>query len=223
MKELDKFTQVIVNVLREFDDQTDFKLSERIAEIEDKFKAIRKSLKEHRKKHKIRLNKVDLEGEINKLSVGRIGEPFDDQRLAEIFAEGEWRYKLRRPPGFKDEGKPDSRKYGDLIGWLQIIKYADKEKPKRPVIFVTRDSSGDDWFYKPGLDGKTRGPRPELVKEMRDKAGVDFYIHQTGDFMALANKHLRLDELIPDTAIRAVMTGALRNHLNLWQAFANPI
>ena len=28
MKELDKFSQVIVNVLREFDDQTDFELSE---------------------------------------------------------------------------------------------------------------------------------------------------------------------------------------------------
>ena len=147
-------------------------------------------MQEHREKHEERLNPEYLEGEIDKLFVNRIGAPYDDKKLAEIYGEGEWRYKLQRPPGFKDKDKPLSRRYGDLIGWLQIIEYAESKTPKRPIILVTSDSGGDDWFYKPGLDGKTQGPRPELVKEMHDKAKVDFYLHQTGEFMELANKYL---------------------------------
>lgn len=202
MDDLEHLRQDVANALRKFDDQTDYELDEQITDIKDIFKAIREGLKEHRKKHKERLNTEDLKDEIDKLFADRIGDPYSDQELAEIYEKGEWRYKMRRPPGFKDENKPESQRYGDLIGWLQIIKYAENETPKRPIILVTRDSGGDDWFYKPGHDGRHHGPHPELVKEMRAKADIDFFIYQTGEFMALANKYLELDKRIDDNAIR---------------------
>ena len=210
MKNLDHLKQDVANALRKFDEQTDCELDEQITNIGSIFKTIKKGLGKHRKKHKERLNTGDLKGEIDRLFAGRIGAPFNSQQLAEKYKEGEWRYKLRRPPGFKDEDKPESRRYGDLLGWLQIIEYAENKVPKRPVIFVTRDSSGDDWFYKPGLNRKTQGPRPELVKEMRDKAGVDFYLYQTAEFMDLANKYLELDKPITDTAIKEARNRAKR-------------
>ena len=200
-QDLDNLCQVFVNLLSKFDEQTDYELGAQIDKVEVVFRTIKRGLKDHRKKHKERLDSEDLEGDVEKIFKGRIGCPFSDERLAEVYRDGEWRYKLRRPPGFKDESKPESRRYGDLIGWLQIIEFANGEKPKRPIILVTRDSSGDDWFYKPGLDGKTQGPRPELVREMREKANVDFYIYQTGDFMELANIHLKLHEPVPESAI----------------------
>ena len=202
MKDLDRLKQDVDNALRKFDDQTDYELGEQITKIEDIFRTIKKDLQEHRKKHKERLKPEYLEGEIDKLFADRIGAPYNDQELAEIYGEGEWRYKLQRPPGFKDENKLVSRRYGDLIGWLQIIKYAENETRKPPVILVTSDSGGDDWFDKLRPNEKTRGPHPELVKEMHDKAKVDFYLYQTGEFMGLANKYLELDKRIDANAIK---------------------
>ena len=199
--EFDNLCQLFGNLLRRFDGQTDYELGEQIAKVEGIFKTIKKGLNEQRQKHKERLDSEDLESQIEKIFNGRIGGAFSDDRLGEVYLEGEWRYKLRRPPGFKDEGKPESSRYGDLIGWMQIIEHAAGAESKRPVILITRDTNGDDWFYKPGLDGQTRGPRPELVKEMRDKAAVDFYIHETWEFIKLANKYLTLAAPVLETTI----------------------
>ena len=209
MGKLKHLSGEVANALRKFDKQTDCELDEQIANIKSIFEEIKEDLQEHRKKHKERLKPEYLEGEIDKLFADRIGAPYNDQELAKIYGEGEWRYKLRRPPGFKDENKPVSRRYGDLIGWLQIIDHARKQgKPKRPVILVTSDSGGDDWFYKLGRNEKTQGPRPELVKEMHDKAKVDFYLYQTGEFMELANKYI----LKSNNRITAAAIKEARNH-----------
>ncbi len=215
MKVLNQWIKNVVDELNEFDDLTDYELGGKITKIESIFKAIRGGLREHRKKHKERLDTEDLKGEIAKLFADRISAPYNDQKLAEIYGEGEWRYKMRRPPGFKDENKPVSQRYGDLIGWLQIIEFVDRQDTKQPIIMITRDSSGDDWFYKPEVHKDEVAPRPELVKEMRNKAGVDFYLYQTGEFMELANKHLELDKPITDTAIKEARNRAKRALLRL--------
>ena len=106
MKVLNQWSKNVVDKLNEFDDLTDYELGEKIANIKSIFKAITEGLREHGKKHEERLE--DLKGEIDKLFADRIGAPYNDQKLAEIYGEGEWRYKLRRPPGFKDENKPVS-------------------------------------------------------------------------------------------------------------------
>ena len=195
----------IITHLKNYDVETNYDFKCEIAKIRDIFKEAKKGLSDFQQKHKSRLENYNIEAEIEGLFAGQTGEPYSDERLAEVFSEGEWRYRLQRPPGFKDSGKPESRRYGDLIGWFQIIEYAKEQNDSIPIILVTNDSSGKDWFYKPRgqnqNDEEIKVPHPELVKEMRDKASVDFYLYQTGDFMELAEKHLALDEPITDGAI----------------------
>ena len=198
---LNKLCEAILQQLNDFDSLTDYELGERIDEIKTIFSSIKTGLEKFRQKHKNRLENDDLEGQIERLFEGRIGCCFSNERLAEVFAEGERRYKLGIPPGFKDHDKDVSRRYGDLVGWLQTLRYANGLKPKRPFILITDDSGGHDWFYKPQRDGNVTGPRPELVKEMRDKAGVDFYIYQTATFMEAANEYLNLEEEVTESTI----------------------
>ncbi len=200
-KSLNSRSNGILDLLKKYNDETDYDLDKHIGEIKDIFQTIKNGLQESRQKHANRLKHDDLQGNIQELLGGIIGPQFSEERLIEVYDEGVRRYRLRQPPGFKDAGKDESRRYGDLIGWLQIICYVNRLEKKRPIIMVTNDSSGNDWFFKPGLDGKTQGPRPELVKEMREKANVNFYIYQTSAFMELANRHLELDEPVPETAI----------------------
>lgn len=202
--ELQSICKKMIDYLTQYDNKTDYDLKLHIKEIQGVFTKIKNGLDDFRKKHEIRLDSGDIENEIEELFADRIGKPYPDDRLAEIFSEGERRFTLGYPPGFKDSGKGESRRFGDLIGWLQIIDYAKGRGAKAPIIFVTRDSK-DDWFYKPRRngthDGRIEGPRPELVKEMRDKTGAEFYIYQTGDFMKAASEYLQLDEPVANGAI----------------------
>ena len=77
---------------------------------------------------------------------------------------------------------------------------------------ITNDSSGDDWFYKPKQDGNpVKGPRPELIKEMRQKAGVGFYLYlRLMSFMKKANEFLKLDEPVPESAISEARSSGRR-------------
>ena len=186
--------------LEDLDKLTDYDLKKQIDSIKNIFEVAKKGLKKSRKEHERRLESEDLKGQIETLLQGVIGREWSDKRLAKTYKKGQWRYSLRRPPGFKDENKPMSQGYGDLVGWLQIIEFAGSQDTEQPIIMITRDSSGDDWFYKPEVHKDEVAPRPELVKEMRNKAGVDFYLYQTGEFMELANEYLK-DDLVSETAI----------------------
>ncbi len=203
-KTLKELQDQVIAWLEKFNDKTDFDLNARIDEIKTVFKTIKDGLNEHHKKHKDRLENDNIEAEIEELLAGRIGESYSDERMSKIFSDGVWRYRLGLPPGFKDSGKDESRRFGDLIGWLQIIDFAKEQHGKPPVVLVTRDSK-DDWFYKPRRndrrDNRIAGPRPELVKEMQEKAGVEFYIYQTGDFLNSANNYLALDRPVTGLAI----------------------
>lgn len=56
------------------------------------------------------------------------------------------------------------------------------------MILVTDDRK-DDWWLK--IDGKTIGPRPELLQEIYMRAGVTFYMYSADPFMKYAGKYLR--------------------------------
>jgi len=62
---------------------------------------------------------------VEKLFDGKTGHPLNHERLIEIAKEGEERYRLETPPGYKDNKKDNTtdpyRKYGDLIVWHQIL------------------------------------------------------------------------------------------------------
>lgn len=138
--------------------------------------------------------------DIDALFEGKIGEPLANDELQNLYMEGKERYEQRRPPGYLDKGKSkqeeqfyfygDSalrREYGDLIIWYQLIKEVQTRKSKY-VVFITDDDK-DDWWWT--YRGKTIGPRPELAKEISQKAGVSiFYMYNSARFLKYAKEYI---------------------------------
>jgi hypothetical protein len=117
--------------------------------------------------------------EITTLFAGKIGSTFSVERMKDVVAEGELRYKDKIPPGYKDAKKPEGiERFGDLIIWLQLIEKAKKDK--KVVTFVTADEKEDWWRIS---EGKTIGARPELIAEFREKAGMEFQMFSPDRFM----------------------------------------
>ncbi|MBO9100020.1 MULTISPECIES: PIN-like domain-containing protein [unclassified Rhizobium] len=143
----------------------------------------------------------ELLGRIDSLLEGKVGGRPDQKYIDAIVSEGKFRYKFKQPPGFADEeGKKDLFYtdygvqyigiYGDLILWKQILDYA-KEKNLQSIIFVTDDSKPDWWNIS---SGKTLGPRPELVSEIKAHSDVDaFHMYSVERFLKLAKEHLNID------------------------------
>lgn len=118
-----------------------------------------------------------------------IGEPFEDERLKELYGEGEKRFADEIPPGFKDSGKDaESRKYGDWILWKQILNYAESESTS--IIFVTGDKKEDWWETK---SGQTIGPLPNLRKEFRNTTEAKFWMYAKGPFLKYANEYINTE------------------------------
>ena len=81
--------------------------------------------------------------------------------------EGEYRYKKKTPPGYKDEKKDGVSKYGDLLVWAETYEYAASNN--KNIIFVTDDVK-EDWWEK--LDDGRILFRTELVKEFSRKTKI---------------------------------------------------
>lgn len=113
---------------------------------------------------------------------GRVGDSYSRDRLAEIHKLAAERFKAMVPPGYEDaKEKPVPVCYGDVVLWFQMIDYAKEQK--QPLVFVTGDEKDDWWLRK---HGRTIGPRPELMREMRDQAGIACYVYQTKSFLERA-------------------------------------
>ncbi len=127
--------------------------------------------------------------ELTRLYKGKTGEEYSDTRLQEIYTEGEERYRLKIPPGYRDQDKaknPDNDPFGDLILWYQII---DKAKSsKKPIMLVTSEKKAD-WWHK--IKGQKIGPKPELIQEIRNKAGVLFHMYSSDRFVLNAQERLK--------------------------------
>jgi hypothetical protein len=125
---------------------------------------------------------------VTELFEGRVGEPFDENGLKEVYEDGAKRYKTEVPPGYMDSGKPDPDKYGDLVLWKQVLQFAsDSEKD---VLFITGDSK-EDWWRREG--GKTIGPRPELVLEFRTHSGRQVHFYAPKQFLQRAQEYLNAE------------------------------
>ena len=125
---------------------------------------------------------------LTKLFDGLVGDPYDQEKLQEIYREGAERYSKRIPPGYSDSKKSEPESYGDLVFWFQII---DKAKAsKKPVILITRDRKEDWWSSR--KSGEKEGARKELIREIKNKAGVDFHIYEIDNFINLAAKELKI-------------------------------
>lgn len=115
--------------------------------------------------------------------------------------EAKKRYECAIPPGYKDLHKKGPAAYGDAIAWFQLLDYA--KTIDKPLILVTRDTK-EDWWWE--HDGKTLGPRHELIQEMVD-TNTRFYMYTTERFMEYAQTHFHLDakpEVIEEVKYMAV-------------------
>lgn len=100
------------------------------------------------------------------------GDAFPMKALIQIVQEGQARYECKIPPGYKDaEDKEGLRKYGDLIIWKEILRYAALEK--KSIILISDDVK-EDWVIQES--GPEEGdPRKELVGEFNDEVGLTFW------------------------------------------------
>ncbi len=123
--------------------------------------------------------------EITKLFEGRVGPSYSDERLEELYKEGEKRYNNKVPPGFKNKDK-SSNKYGDFIIWRQVIDKAKSDNIS--VILITSENKEDWWLMH---NNKTIGPRAELINEFFSKTNQQFYLYRTPNFLKSANDYLK--------------------------------
>lgn len=121
---------------------------------------------------------------------GRVGAPFPSAEFDELRARGAKRIQDKVPPGYKDrEDKEDP--LGDFFVWEQLVGEAARRKCD--VLFVTADVKEDWWRV---VQGQTRGPRPELVQEMRERAGTRLLLSRPESFLTHASQVLavKVDE-----------------------------
>jgi len=89
--------------------------------------------------------------------------------------------------GVAGTSKEGIRRFGDVILWFQILDHA--QAVKKPIILISDDAKEDWWLIH---HGRTIGPRPELVAEMRRKANMDFYMYSSDRFLERAADFLQL-------------------------------
>jgi hypothetical protein len=117
--------------------------------------------------------------EVEDILSGKIGEPLEDMEAARMEARHRFAYKV--PPGYMDASKEPDRAIGDFLIWTQLIRKT--ASCHLPALLVTNDEK-EDWVTK------QKGPRPELVAEMRSKTGQGFHLVNVRTFLNLANKYM---------------------------------
>jgi|GEM_PF-3519286 len=120
-----------------------------------------------------------------------VGNEFTWEQLRVIIEEGTKRYELEIPPGYEDLNGSNKKigisAFGDLIIWKEILEYA--KKSKKPIIFVSNDLKAD-WCYRAKSSSRIEAPREELIKEMLDYAGVEFWMYSNAQLLYFAKMYL---------------------------------
>lgn len=175
-----------------------------LTDIREKNNAFFEELKIQKGQHIDVFGLDEIRSELDDIFSNKVGEAYNQQNLDALFVIGKQRYLDKYPPGYMDEkDKGDEiyfhnsekiiAKYGDLILWNQIIDKAKTDDKFKKIIFVTDDDKEDWWWIEYSSGEKRIGPRPELIAEIRDSAGVEeFYMYNSERFMAFANDALNL-------------------------------
>ena len=215
-KSYDDTTKSIASLKSDLENarQHPFVTSATMGKVTRVFDELCEELKRNKSVHTARISNDEIKDAIASIFENRVGFPFEKEKLRELISEGEERYKQKIPPGFKDGSKSgDSevfvekcRKYGDLIVWSQVIDKAIESG--KGVVLVTDDKK-EDWWER--FKGKTIGPRPELVKEFKDRANNTFHMYQADRFLELARENL--DEQVSDAVVEEIREVKRRDKL----------
>ncbi len=120
---------------------------------------------------------------------GRVGAPLGVGEHEEALEEAERRARKKQPPGYKDAAKQNgAAAAGDYLIWAQILREAQRRK--QDVLIVTGDVK-EDWWRRE--HGELRGPRPELVEEMRVIADVRLFMMRPETLLLHASSILQVE------------------------------
>ncbi|MDX3487596.1 PIN domain-containing protein [Streptomyces sp. ID05-18] len=114
----------------------------------------------------------------------KTGAPFTEEDSKAHVEKFTKRAESQIPPGYKDANKSGNA-HGDYFLWEQVLREA--ETRGTPVLLVTNDAK-EDWVRQEA--GITIGPRPELVREFKDRCGQDFLLTDLGTFLKVAKSEL---------------------------------
>jgi PIN like domain len=142
-------------------------------------------------------NKDVVLSKLEPLLHGRIGPPFTRDEYKKALADAKERFEERRPPGYKDAGKGTDNAPGDYLVWRQVLLEV-RSRQQQNVLIVTGDVK-EDWWRKER--GELRGPRPELVQELKEFAGARLFMLRPETLLLQARQILRIkvhDESLQD-------------------------
>ncbi|MDB1087596.1 PIN-like domain-containing protein [Streptomyces sp. ACA25] len=125
--------------------------------------------------------------ELNALLIGRIGEPLPPEVRDAVEQEALKRAESEIPPGYEAfRDQPAERAAGDYVLWVQLM--AEAKGRGCDVLLVTGEVKKDWWAIRDG--GIPARPRPELVAEMRDRAGAGLYMLTQSELLSKAQELL---------------------------------
>ncbi|MGA5447471.1 PIN-like domain-containing protein [Streptomyces umbrinus] len=101
---------------------------------------------------------------------GKVGDRLPEEEEAKVRTEAIRRGKEKVPPGYIDIKDKGEAGYGDFLIWTEMMENA--KRTKKGVLFISTDTK-EDWIRS--QCGMQIGPRPELVKEMHETAGVSYH------------------------------------------------
>lgn len=121
---------------------------------------------------------------VKDILTGRVGEPFDDERLRKLKEEGKDRIEAEKPPGFRDGNKSADKSVGDYLIWSELLQEAARRKTD--AIFVSDDAK-DDWLQV--VRNQRLGARTELRQEFSQRVeGSHFHIVDYENFLLHADQ-----------------------------------
>lgn len=187
-KSLESAKSQALQKLNEFANRCALGVSEKDAlkkPMEEAFGVAIKGVRSHEGKFDLTIGRVLNEDPVLEalasLFDGRVGPAMSEQDLEAAEAEANRRKVEQIPPGYKD-GRKRKNAAGDYIVWEQTLLEAESRKV--PVVIVSNDDK-EDWVTK--RSDFSMGPREELVREMKQRAGVAFRLVNFSSFLEATN------------------------------------
>ena len=155
-----------------FDSKALSDLNDAIDNQKDNYSKINSIIKDQYQARREEIEKAAKEDKLYEVyKIFKKGDAFSIDELIALAKEGEIRYKRLIPPGYMDsKEKHGIQKFGDLIVWKEMMRYAKSQS--QDVILISDDVK-EDWNTDP--EDVSKGPRMELVKEFQNETGHRFW------------------------------------------------
>lgn len=156
------------------------------------FDSIRNAIEEHEDGQNTRFaqdtNVDPVLAELEQILEDRVGPMMSEDDYVQLMEEGKRRVEAEIPPGFSDVRKKGVEgAFGDYLLWEQLLRHAST--CRSDVLFVTTEGKPDWWRT---ACGKLRGPHRDLVKELRERAGVRLFMLQPDQLLHHAKAALKV-------------------------------